>query len=349
MNYTYRLLSVSFCTLLIGTITHRAQATVADITGDTGGAQSGSVTLTGGSSGAAFDTTTATITQSFNYLALPTTTSTTGQLIIGSDVALHTFGTANQNIFGGGNSGNFSLSGFSNTAYGHFSLNALTDGNNNTASGQSALQSLTEGIENTAVGARAGMNLVSGSGNILIGLGAGSAYDNAESNNIIIGANPSVADEQLTIRIGDGQTQQNCFIDGIYGSGDLDSGSLLPAYIDNLGKLGTVTSSARFKDNVQNLLDQSKAIFKLRPVSFQLASDPKRTKQFGLIAEEVYKVFPELVVLDKEGKPYAVRYHELPVLVLNELQKKSALIEKLQSKVTSLTARIEKLEALLSC
>ncbi len=320
------------------------QGDVTDITGDTGTPQSGSLIISGGTSGALFDTSTSTITQSFNFLTLPNTTATDGQITIGSEYVLHTYGTANANTFVGGDAGNFTLAGFENTGCGGSALNSLDQGVQNTGIGQSALASLTNGNENTAVGQGAGVSLVDGQGNILIGLSAGGIYSGSESNNIIIAINGGALGESNTTRIGSGG-QQACFIDGIYGQ-TVSFDSALPVFVDNVGTLGTVLSTKKIKSNIRPIGNDSCCIFELNPVSFTQKSDPNKTKQYGLIAEEVEETCPCLVIKDSEGAPLAVRYHELPVLLLNELQKKATEIETLKKEVSDLTARIEKLELL---
>lgn len=340
----YSNISLLFTSLIILTVTHNLICAVDDITGDSGSAQTGSLVLSGGLSGGVFDSTTSTITQHFDFLSLPLTTATKGQIIIGGDPILHYYGTGLQNIFVGSFAGNFTTTAASSTACGGSALTSLTEGNDNTAIGQSSLVNLTEGAQNTAVGRSSGSGLLTGNGNTLIGLGAGSAYVSNESNNIVLGANPGTIDESLTIRIGDGQTQQNCYIDGIYAS-TVNSDTGLSVFVDDQGKLGTIVSSAQFKEHICDIDGASKPIMKFRGVSFSLKGDPKHRRQFGLIAEEVYKIFPELVVLDKHGKPFAIRYHELPVLMLNEMQKQADRIEKLENTVQKLMKRIEKLEA----
>ena len=332
----YRNLFILFSGIsLVGT--HSLKCTVDDITGDTGTPKSGSVTLSGGTSGLVVDSTTSTITAKINYVALPATTATNGQVIINSEPILHNFGISNANIFVGGSAGNFSTTGFNNTGCGASALAAVTSGNQNTSIGQASLASLTEGSNNTVVGTDAAQVITTGSNNIIIGQGSGAAYT-TESGNIIVGTgNEGTVGETNVTRIGGGQTQTDCYIDGIYYATNQDPNTELPAFIDDQGKLGTVPSSAEFKNNIQNIGNDSAPMLNLRPVSYCLKSDKKKVKQFGLIAEEVNKIFPDLVVKDKKGAPYAVRYHELPALLLNELQKMAAHIEKLE-------ARLQKLE-----
>lgn len=318
------------------------QGTVADVTGDTGTAQSGSLVLSGGTSGAVFDSTSSSITESFNFLSLPLTSATDGQILMGGITVFHCMGS--QNVFVGGYAGNTTTTSNASTGCGNFALNSITVGQDNTAVGQSALVNLTIGSDNTAVGMQSGIGLIDGIGNTLIGTAAGSAYVGNESNNLILGCNAAVAGESDVIRIGFGQ--EKCYIDGIYGVA-VDFSSGLPMVIDANGNLGTIISSARFKHNIQDIDNESSSILNLRPVSFVLQSDKSQSKQYGLIAEEVEEIFPDLVVKDKNCCPYAVRYFELPVLLLNELKKSNAQITKLEQMIQAMADRLARLEAAL--
>ena len=112
--------------------------------------------------------------------------------------------------------------------------------------------------------------------------------------------------------------------------------------------LGTVVSSAQFKDDIHDIGRDSSPIMHFRPISYHLKSDKRKTKQFGLIAEEVNEKMPVLVIKDKKGDPYAVRYHELPVLLLNELQKMAVRVEKLEERLHKMATYIEELETRLN-
>jgi hypothetical protein len=148
--------------------------------------------------------------------------------------------------------------------------------------------------------------------------------------NIDIGNN-GMAGEGNTIRIGDAN-QTSTFIAGI-------SSQTAPygvaVYVNTDGKLGTVTSSARFKDDIKPMEKASEALLALNPVTFHYrkAIDPTRTSQFGLVAEEVEKVNPDLVVRDKEGKPYTVRYDAVNAMLLNEFLKEHRTVNELKATV----------------
>ena len=265
--------------------------------------------------------------------------------------ALSSNTTANNNTATGSNALLENTTGNNNTANG---TNALlnNNSNHNTASGRAALQNNARGAQNTATGSGALLNNVSGNnntgigvnalfnstGNNNIGLGhsAGSNLTTG-SNNIDIGAS-GVVGESKTIRIGRPGLQNSTFIAGIFGVAM--SGSVV--VVNSSGKLGVVPSSARFKDNIEPMDKASEAILALEPVTFRYKGeiDSKRIRQFGLVAEEVEKVSPDLVVRDEEGKPYSVRYDAVNAMLLNEFLKehKAALNE--HRKVQELEATV---------
>src|SRR6266480_2049952 len=206
--------------------------------------------------------------------------------------------------------------GTENTANGFFALGNST-GNFNTANGYQALYSNITGLNNTAEGWEALFNNT-GSNNIALGDSAGSDLTTG-SNNIDIGAK-GAAGESNTIRIGKKGTQTTTRIAGI--SGATVAGGV-GVIIDTNGKLGTVVSSERFKDNVQPMDRASEAILALHPVTFcyKHELDPEGIPQFGLVAEQVEKVNPDLVARDEQGKPYTVRYEAVNAMLLNEFLK----------------------------
>ena len=111
------------------------------------------------------------------------------------------------------------------------------------------------------------------------------------------------------------------------------SGTTLPVIVSDTGQLGTVVSSERFKKDIATMEKASEAILSLRPVTFHYKTDTKGTEQFGLIAEEVAKANPALVLPDKEGKPYTVRYDAVNAMLLNEFLKEHRTVEELQATV----------------
>jgi hypothetical protein len=221
----------------------------------------------------------------------------------------------------------FLTTGSSNTATGSSALYGNTTGANNTANGGSALFSNTTGYNNTANGVNALFSNTTGNSNIALGPFAGTNLTTG-SNNIDIG-NAGVAGESKTIRIGTRQTDRATFIAGI-------SGATVPTgvavIVDSSGHLGTTTSSARFKDKIKPMDKASEAILALKPVTFHYKHelDPDSIPQFGLVAEEVEKVNPDLVARDDEGKPYSVRYEAVNAMLLNEFLKEHRMVESLE-------------------
>ena len=219
--------------------------------------------------------------------------------------------------------------GGSNTATGLQALDSNTTGGNNTANGENALFFNTTGSNNTAEGFQALLNN-RGSSNIAVGSNAGLNLTTGNSN-IDIG-NQGVAGEAAKIRIGTVGMQTKTFIAGI--DGTTASGGVA-VFVNSAGQLGTVTSSARFKDEIKPMDKASEAILALKPVIFRYKPevDPDGAPQFGLVAEEVEKVNPDLVARDKEGKPYTVRYDQVNAMLFNEFLKEHRKVEKLESTV----------------
>src|SRR5437762_3210522 len=229
------------------------------------------------------------------------------------------------------------IGGLANTAVGVSALYSNTIGDDNVAIGSSALSANT-GKGNTAVGAFALSQNTSGSINIALGSRSGELATG--SNNIDIG-NRGVAGESDTIRIGGNVfgfgSQTAAFIAGISGTAVVGD----PVVVDGDGQLGTVASSARFKKKIKPMDKTSEAILALKPVSFQYRSDSKGTPQFGLIAEEVAKVNPDLVVRNRNGEIYSVRYEAVNAMLLNEFLREHQKVEKLEATVSSLVAMMK--------
>jgi trimeric autotransporter adhesin len=218
-----------------------------------------------------------------------------------------------------------------NTAVGWNALN-VSNGNRNTATGYKALINSTTGDDNTAVGYLALAFSGTGSGNIALGANAGNNVTTA-SNVICIGAA--------------GQNANNsCYIGNIFGQTSFEG---VGVFVNSDGKLGTSLSSRRFKKNIRTMDKASEAILALKPVTFHYKTDPKSTAQFGLIAEEVAEVNPDLIVRDKNGKPYSVRYDQVNAMLLNEFLKEHRKVEQLtkdfQSKLVEQQKQIEALTA----
>ena len=219
--------------------------------------------------------------------------------------------------------------GSNNTANGGAALQSNTTASNNTADGTFALFENTTGAKNTAAGVDALENNTKGGSNVAVGYLAGQNLTTG-SNNIDIGANVTgTAGEANTIRVGKQGTQKATFIAGIAGTAVTGS----TVIVNSTGKLGVASSSARFKDQIKPMDKASNAILALKPITFRYKEevDPDRAPQFGLVAEEVEKVDPELVVHDEEGKPFTVRYEAVNAMLLNEFLKEHRRVDELQA------------------
>jgi hypothetical protein len=277
-----------------------------------------------------------------------------------------------------------------NTATGAFALFSHVSGNGNTANGANALYSDTSGQLNTAIGAGALFSNIGGPfpGSFNTAVGAVALYNNTGGDNTAIGAGAlqgnTSGSENLAIGVsalGSNETGNNniafgsfagyqqttgsdniyigyniqgtagennaCYIKSIFGQ-TAAGGS--PVFIDANHKLGTMTSSKRFKEDIKPMSNVSEALFALTPVSFRYKKeiDPAGRSQFGLVAEDVEKVNPDLVVHDKEGKPYSVRYDQVNAMLLNEFFKEHRAFMKEQFKVDQQQQEIEALKKELS-
>ncbi|HVM48587.1 MAG TPA: tail fiber domain-containing protein [Candidatus Acidoferrum sp.] len=252
--------------------------------------------------------------------------------------------SGNDNAALGVNALQKNTTGGANTAVGTSALLANTTAYYSTAVGQSALQDATIGGENTALGAFALYQVTTGSGNIAIGVNSGQAIFTG-SNDIDIG-NDGFGDESNAIRIGT-TYHTKAVMGGIYGATVATGGTAV--YINPSGLLGTITSSARFKKNIRSMADASAVLLALRPVTFTYKPelDPAGTPQFGLVAEEVEKVDPNLVVRDAKGQLYSVRYEAVNAMLLNEFLKEHRKVEAQGSEIADLKARLERLERIV--
>ncbi|PYK95318.1 MAG: hypothetical protein DME36_02345 [Verrucomicrobia bacterium] len=238
----------------------------------------------------------------------------------------------------------FGTTGSRNTATGWQALFNDT-GDNNTGDGAYALFSNTTGHDNTAMGRRALDNNTTGNGNIALGVFAGANHTTGDFN-IDIG-NRGTAGEANTIRIGTEGTHVATFIAGI--SGATVAGGVT-VIVDANGHLGTVVSSERFKDAIKPMDKSSEAILALQPVTFRYKHelDPVGIPQFGLVAEEVAKVSPDLVARDKEGKVYTVRYEAVNTMLLNEFLKEHRKVEEQEATITQVKSTVAKQEATIA-
>jgi hypothetical protein len=249
--------------------------------------------------------------------------NTTGEFYtaIGSGALLNNLTGSVNNAVGfnalGANVG--AVFGDMNNAFGTNALASNVEGRQNSAFGDDALQFST-GDRNTAVGNEAGTAVTTGSFNVYLGDNAGSNFNHSdESNTIRIGSDTGF----------DGIDPTRCFIAGIAGNMGANFTSFV--VLDPLtGQIGELPSSARFKKDIDPMDKTSEAIFSLKPVTFHYKNDKTNMPQFGLIAEEVAKVSPALIGVDKEGKPHTVRYEQVWIMLLNEFLKEHKKVEELQ-------------------
>jgi endosialidase-like protein len=227
--------------------------------------------------------------------------------------------------------------GSQNTADGVFALGNNIDASQNTATGFEALIFNTSGASNTSVGYNSLLNNTTGSNNIALGASAGINLTTGKFNIDI--SNVGVAGESGTIRIGTTGTQTKTFIAGISGATVPDGVGVI---VGANGKLGTIVSSARFKKDIQPMEKASEAILALEPVTFRYKQelDPEGIPQFGLVAEEVEKVNPDLVARDEQGKPYSVRYEAVNAMLLNEFLKEHRTVQEQKAKIAELTSAL---------
>jgi Chaperone of endosialidase len=267
----------------------------------------------------------------FGFNALSVNSTGSNNTAIGwQALGMNTNGENNTAIGDGALANN--MTGVNNTATGAGALGQGT-GDQNTAIGTGALGQVTGG-QNTAIGANALVRSTTGIENTALGHDAGLNVQTA-SNVICIGANVAGADVSNTTWIGNvyGVTTQN--------------GTTAPVIVSAAGQLGTLASSERFKKDIATMEKASEGILSLRPFTFHYKSDVKDFPQFGLIAEEVAKVNPALVLPDKEGKPYTVRYDAVNAMLLNEFLKARRQIDAQQKQIDALTAGLQKVSAQL--
>ena len=251
--------------------------------------------------------------------------------------------TANNNTATGAGALLSNGTGQWNTANGAFALLSNTMGISNTANGFSALKSNTTGAANTAVGSSALLlntgdfntangfsalqNNTTGQLNIALGVDAGSAVTTA-NNVICIGTSGANVDN-------------TCFIGNIYGTNE--SGSISAVYVNSDGQLGTQapSSARRFKKEIKSMEQASEAILALNPVTFHYKSDKTNIPQFGLIAEEVAEVNPDLVMRDEKGEIYTVRYEAVNAMLLNEFLKQHCKVEEQETTIAQQQKQFE--------
>jgi hypothetical protein len=232
--------------------------------------------------------------------------------------------------------------GGANTATGIDSLGANTSGSGNSAVGAGSLFNNNSGDNNTATGVDALHSNTAGSDNIALGVNAGFSVT-IGSNNIDIG-NRGRFNDSKTIRIGTRGTHTSTYVAGINGVSVPQGVGVI---VDTKGHLGTIVSSARYKEAIKPMDKTSEAILALQPVTFRYKDelDPDHIPQFGLVDEQVEKVHPHLVERDEAVKPYTVRYEAVNAMLLNEFLKEHRKVEQLEKQVAALTAGFQKVSA----
>ncbi|MGD0905058.1 MAG: tail fiber domain-containing protein [Terracidiphilus sp.] len=276
-------------------------------------------------SGALQSNTTGNSNSAFGASALQSNTNGTQNSALGAS-ALSSNTSGSDNTAVGLSSLNLNNTGADNSAFGAQSLAYNTSGSVNTAIGYGSLYSNATGWINTAVGAFALNNNTSGFYNIGIGYAAGTNNPPGASNNIDIGSYGSASDYNV-IRIGNSAVQLALYVAGVDG---IAISNPVPVYINGGGQLGTVNSSIRFKEDIHDMAAVSEGLMRLRPVTFrykQPYEDGSKPIDYGLIAEEVAEVYPDLVARDAEGKILTVQYQKLTPMLLNELQKEHKLLD----------------------
>ena len=252
------------------------------------------------------------------FVSFPTTSSlSVGTIQQNGGRFIHSYGT--NNTFVGQNAGNFTMSGTGN----------------NTAIGTSSLAANTTGADNTVVGKSAGAAVTTGSNNVIIGYNIAATTTTGNNNIYIDGNSLNPANESNTIRIGN--TQTIAFMQGVSGVSLVGSAVV----VTGSGQLGTLLSSKTFKHSIASLYNVSEKIYDLNPVSFIYNSDELGRTRYGLIAEEVEEILPELVIRNENGQPQSVCYEMLPVLLLKELQKQHVVIQTLEQQINAMKIALE--------
>ena len=320
---------------------------------------------------ALYNNTTGADNNANGYLALYT--NTTGSFNTATGYQALQYNTANDNTAtgsfalygtttGGGNTATGALAlaintyGADNTADGYSALAANSFGYNNTASGTFALAANSTGTNNVAIGYNAAPDITTGTNNIAIGSSAASNVSGGNSNNIEIGTAGTSTDNGV-ISIGTSGVQTSFFAQGIYGVSS-GNNSAVPVLVDSSGQLVTVSSSRRFKEDIKDMGEASNGLMRLRPVTFRYKkplADGSQPIQYGLIAEEVAKVYPDLVSYSADGQIETVKYQVLDSMLLNEVQRQQAQIREQQAanreqqnQIRDLQERLAKMEAALA-
>jgi hypothetical protein len=293
---------------------------------------------------ALFYNTTGNANTASGYLALFHNTAGTGNTADGYQALMsNTNGYSNTAI--GESALLYNTSGWGNVAVGTYALFSNSTGHMNTAIGVSALSKNGGGTSNIAIGDSA-LLLNTGRNNTAVGVST-LQFNRGDFNTalgISAGRNVSTASNVISIGAGGANVSNSCFISNIRGVTTANPNAI-PVLIDAQGQLGTASSSERFKKDIEPMDKASEVLLGLRPVTFHYKSDKTNTPQFGLIAEELAKVNPDLVVRDENGEIYTVRYDAVNAMLLNEFLKEHGKVEKLESAVAQLMARLKDQDA----
>lgn len=273
--------------------------------------------------------------------ALASITTGGGDTAVGFE-AMHSATTAGNNTAVGYDTLYEATTAASNTAVGLFAMFGAKTGSLNTAVGEEALLSSESGTQNTAVGGEALFLSPSGSGNIGIGYQAGSVPNGQLNNSIFIGNVGKQSDTDGIVRIGTIGSQTSFYVAGVRGV-TTENNDAVAVMVDSNGQLGTVSSSRRFKEDIQDMGEVSRGLMQLRPVTFRYQkpfADGSKPIQYGLVAEEVEQVYPDLVTHSSDGQVETVKYQVLDSMLINEVQRQQAEIRTLQERLAKMEAAL---------
>ncbi len=279
------------------------------------------------------------------YAALQFNTTGYSNIATGTTALFYNL-TGNHNVAMGVNALFNNFSGGGNVAIGKFALQFNETGSDNVATGAYALSN-SYGANNVAVGPNALSFIKTGDGNVAVGANTGAALLGGSFNTYVgFGANAiSAADNYVTVIGSTGIKTATTYIAGI-GSSPI-AGGLSVVVNPNTGQVGYAASSERYKTDIASLGANTDRLAQLRPVRFRVKTDPDGAIQYGLIAEEVDKVYPELVIHDDHGTIQGVaRYDELAPLLLNEVQKQQRVNAAQTAKIASLEQKLAEVEEL---
>src|SRR5262245_1070104 len=272
-----------------------------------------------------------TFNTAVGFLSLRSVTTNSLNTAVGAGALFAS--TADQNTATGAGALLSNTSGNQNTANGAFALLSNTMGSFNTATGDTALRFNTTGTGNTAIGFGALFQNTTGTSNTVIGFSA-LQFNTTGDGNLALGVgagnNITTASNVIAIGAAGENVDDGCYIGNIFNQAAVNG---IGVIVNSANKLGTTVSSKRFKAQIKPMNDSSEAVFALKPVTFRYRKelDPNGTPQFGLVAEDVEKVNPDLIVRDKEGKPYSVRYDQVNAMLLNEFLKEHRKVEELEA------------------